>query len=149
MTTTALTIQQQAAILAVTQRRISQLRSEGLPNDPAAFGNWWRDREGATSAKLDAAAEKARVDHHRANLLALEQGEAERRLIPAAEVEAAVGLAFGTISQSLRSIPDDLERRHGLAPEVAEQVELAILAAMDHLADRLATLAPEVAADEP
>lgn len=146
--TTELTIQQQAALLGVTGRRVSQLRKEGLPADPTAFGNWWRDREGATSARLDAQAERARVDHHRANLLALEQAEAERRLIPATEVESAVALAFGTISQALRAIPDNLERRHGIEPDVAEAVETAILSAMDHLADELVALAPE-ATNEP
>lgn len=140
--TTPLTPAQVAAILAVTPTRVSQLKKSGMPFDPGAFGNWWRDREGTTSARLDAAAERARVDHHRANLLALEQAEAERRVIPAAEVEQAIATAFAAIAQDLRAIPDNLERRHGIAPAVAEAVEAALFEAMDGLADRLANLAP-------
>jgi len=116
-----------------------------MPLELAAFGVWWRSREGATAARLDAAAEKARVDHHRANLLALEQAETERRLIPAAEVEQTVATAFAAIAADLKAIPDNLERRHGISGTTAAEVERAIFEAMDALADRLATFAPDVA----
>lgn len=65
----------------------------------------------------------------------------DRELIPAAEVEQAIATAFAAIAQDMRAIPDNLERRHGIAPAVAEAVETALLEAMDHLADRLAALA--------
>lgn len=71
----------------------------------------------------------------------------DRELIPAAEVEQAIATAFAAIAQDMRAIPDNLERRHGIDPQTAEQVESALLEAMDHLADRLAVLAP-VGADE-
>lgn len=140
-----LTPAQCARLLGVTPQRVSQLRKDGMPLELAAFGVWWRSREGATSARLDAAAEKARVDHHRANLLALEQAETERRLIPAAEVEQTVATAFAAIAADLKAIPDNLERRHGISGTTAAEVERAIFEAMAALADRLATFAPDVA----
>lgn len=143
--TPQLTPAQAGALLGVTVQRISQLKKDGMPFDPHEFGVWWRAREGATSARLDAAAEKARVDHHRANLLALEQAETERRLIPAAEVEQTVATAFAAIAADLKAIPDNLERRHGISGTTAAEVERAIFEAMDALADRLATFAPDVA----
>jgi hypothetical protein len=66
----------------------------------------------------------------------------DRELIPAAEVEQAIATAFAAIAQDMRAIPDNLERRHGIDPQTAEQVEAALLQAMDSLADRLAALAP-------
>ena len=143
--TPQLTPAQAGALLGVTVQRISQLKKDGMPFDPHEFGVWWRAREGATSAKLDAAAEKARVDHFRANILELQQAEAERRLIPAAEVEQTVATAFAAIAADLKAIPDNLERRHGISGTTAAEVEHAIFEAMDALADRLATFAPDVA----
>lgn len=66
----------------------------------------------------------------------------DRELIPAAEVEQAVATAFAALAQDLRAIPDNLERKAGVAPAVAERVEAEILDAMDAMADRLAALAP-------
>lgn len=66
----------------------------------------------------------------------------DRELIPAAEVEQVIATAFAAIAQDLRAIPDNLERRHGIDPAVAEAVEAALFEAMDALADRVATLAP-------
>lgn len=143
--TPQLTPAQAGALLGVTVQRISQLKKDGMPFDPHEFGVWWRAREGATSAKLDAAAEKARVDHFRANILELQQAEAERRLIPAAEVEQTVATAFAAIAADLKAIPDNLERRHGISGTTAAEVERAIFEAMDALADRLAAFAPDVA----
>lgn len=143
--TPQLTPAQAGALLGVTVQRISQLKKDGMPLEAGPFGVWWREREGTASARLDAQAERARCDFHRANLLALEQGEAERRLIPAAEVEQTIAVAFAAIAQDLHAIPDNLERRHGTPPEVAERVEMALHEAMTALADRLAALAPPMA----
>lgn len=77
------------------------------------------------------------------------EGEARRRelmveakeLIPAADVEQTVATAFAAIAQDVRAIPDNLERRHGIAPDVAEAVEAVLFDALDSLADRLASFA--------
>lgn len=71
-----------------------------------------------------------------------ELAEKARELIPVAEVEQAVATAYAAIAQGIRAIPDNLERRHGIDPAVAERVEEALHAEMDALADRLAQLAP-------
>ena len=70
--------------------------------------------------------------------------ERDRELIPAAELEACIARVFGTLSQGLRSIPDNLERRIGCSPEVAEAVERMIEGEMNAVADRLAELGPAV-----
>lgn len=74
-----------------------------------------------------------------------ELAEKARELIPVAEVEQAIATAYAAIAQGVRAIPDNLERRHGIDPAVAERVEEALHAEMDALADRLATLAPVTA----
>lgn len=66
----------------------------------------------------------------------------DRELIPAGEMEACIASAFGSLSQGLRSIPDNLERRIGCSADVAEAVEQAIEAEMDAVADVLSRLAP-------
>ena len=58
-------------------------------------------------------------------------------LIPAADVEQAIATAFASISQDLRAIPDNLERRLGISAQVAESVELAIHESMNGIADKL------------
>ena len=68
--------------------------------------------------------------------------ERDRELIPAIEVEQAIRTAFAAIGQSLRSIPDNLERRVGISPAVAEQIEEMLDEEMTALADRLANLTP-------
>lgn len=54
-----------------------------------------------------------------------------------ADVQQAASTAFATISQSLRSIPDNLERRLGISPELSEEVGNQIDEAMNNLADEL------------
>lgn len=71
---------------------------------------------------------------------ALKQLEFDRRrgsLVERAEVRQASSTAFAAIAQTLRSIPDNLERRLGIAPEVAEEVGLLIDEALGALADEL------------
>jgi hypothetical protein len=67
----------------------------------------------------------------------------QRELIPVVEVERVVSTAFAAIASDLRSIPDNLERKHGLPGEVVRTFEDGLLAAMDALADRLAELSEE------
>ena len=66
----------------------------------------------------------------------------DRELIPAIEVEEAMATAFAAISQGLRSMPDNLERRLGIAPEITEAIEAQMDDEMQALADRLESLAP-------
>lgn len=66
----------------------------------------------------------------------------DRELIPVAEVETVVATAFAALASDIRAIPDNLERRHGVSGDVAEQVEEALNEAMDAIADRLSRMAP-------
>jgi phage terminase Nu1 subunit (DNA packaging protein) len=63
-----------------------------------------------------------------------------RELIPVAEVEQVVATAFAAVASGMRSIPDNLERKHGIAADVAERVEAFLNEAMDAMADRLSVL---------
>ena len=69
----------------------------------------------------------------------------DRELIPASELERCLAVAFAALAKSIRSIPDNLERRTGCSPEIAEAVERMLDAELEGLADRLATLAPVTA----
>ncbi len=78
------------------------------------------------------------------------EGEVKKRelqikdgeLIPVAEVEKAVATAFSAIASDILAIPDHLERRYGVGPDVAAQVGELLADSMDALADRLSTLSP-------
>lgn len=64
-------------------------------------------------------------------------------LIKAPELEVCIATAFAAISQGLRAIQDNLERRVGCPPEVAESVGLMVEEEMSALADRLSQLSPD------
>ena len=66
----------------------------------------------------------------------------DRELIPAGDVERVVATAFAALSSDIRAIPDNLERRHGIAGDVAEKVAAALDEAMQSTSERLAELAP-------
>jgi hypothetical protein len=74
-----------------------------------------------------------------ARIRTMEADTQARGLIPAAEVESALAVAFSTVAQALLTLPDTMERE-GLPPEAAATAERVIHAAMDGLADDLATL---------
>lgn len=56
------------------------------------------------------------------------------------DVRRAVSVAFATIAQNLRSMPDNLERRLGLAPEVINSISIEIDEIMNNLASELEEL---------
>jgi terminase small subunit / prophage DNA-packing protein len=68
--------------------------------------------------------------------------ETQRDLIPRADVERSIAVAFAAIAQGIRAIPDNLERRYGVSPVVAEQVEEMLFLELDALAARMGELAP-------
>jgi hypothetical protein len=87
-------------------------------------------------------AARATKEESLARLRGMEADERERHLIPAAEVEATLAMAFATVAQALLNLPDAMERV-GLTPEAAELAEGVIHAAMDGLATDLAALGLE------
>lgn len=64
----------------------------------------------------------------------------ERFLLEAPEVAEAIATAFAALAQENRAIPDRLERRHGVAPEIVEAVAEEIDGGLDAIADRLQEL---------
>lgn len=54
--------------------------------------------------------------------------------LPRDAVKSALAEAYQAVAQSLRSVPDNLERKLGVTPEVAELVSVAIDEAMGELA---------------
>lgn len=73
----------------------------------------------------------------------------DRELIPASEVEHCVARAFSTLAQGLRSVPDNIERRTGCAPELIEAIEIALESEMSAIADMLSELTPMPEEEEP
>lgn len=78
-----------------------------------------------------------RRHHYDAELKRLEFDRRRGELVERADVRQASATAFATIAQSLRGIPDSLERRLGLAPEVAEEIGTLIDESLSALADEL------------
>lgn len=68
--------------------------------------------------------------------------EKARTLVPAVELAQVIPTTYSAIAQSVRAIPDNLERRLSLPPEAIEQVAEAIDHALEDLADRMGKLVP-------
>lgn len=102
--------------------------------------------DGIDPSRLPPAERKAWYD---SEIKRRELQERDRELIPAVELEACIARVFGALSQGLRSIPDNLERRIGCSPDVAEAVDRIIEAEMDAVANMLSTIGPvEAACDD-
>jgi phage terminase Nu1 subunit (DNA packaging protein) len=81
----------------------------------------------------------------------LKRTELERKsglLIPAGDAQVAIATAFSVISQHLRSMPDNLERRIGISPELAEQIERETDEYLNELANALNMLTPAILTDD-
>lgn len=95
--------------------------------------------------RIDYEAARARNESVKADLneldLAIKRGE----YVPRAEVQAAAATALSALSQTLRSVPDNLERVLGLSPEVAQEVAQQIDAALDDMATRFEELTAQAA----
>lgn len=90
--------------------------------------------------RIDYEAARARNESAKADLneldLAIKRGE----YVPRAEVQAATATALSALSQTLRSVPDNLERTLGLSPDIAQEVGRQIDAALDDMATRFEEL---------
>lgn len=83
---------------------------------------------------------RAAKEESQARLRGMEADERERRLIPAAEVESVLAVAFASVAQALLNLLDTLERAADMSAQAAEK---AIHAAMDGLAADLQALGLE------
>jgi len=68
------------------------------------------------------AAARAKKELAHADLANLNYLTKSGQYLPRADIRQATATAFATVAQSLRSIPDNLERRVGVSPAIAESV---------------------------
>ena len=90
--------------------------------------------------RLDYEAARARNESAKADLNELELAIKRGEYVPRAEVQAATATALSALSQTLRSVPDNLERTLGITPELAQEVGVQIDAALDDVANRFEEL---------
>lgn len=86
------------------------------------------------AAKVDYDEAKARNEQAKAELNELELAIKRGQYVLRAEVEQQTATALAAIAQTLRSVPDNLERTLGVSPEVAQEVGELIDSALDELA---------------
>ena len=80
---------------------------------------------------------RAKKEKYLAETTELEYRRKAGLLVPRDEVKRATATAYAHISQTLRAIPDNLERKLALSPEVVEEVGRLIDDAMESLSVEL------------
>lgn len=98
--------------------------------------------------RLDYEAARARNEAAKADLNEHELAVKRGQFVERAAVEQATATALAALSQALRSVPDNLERKLGTEPEVAREVGLAIDAALDEAANAFESMFNEAAQAE-
>lgn len=100
--------------------------------------------------KVDIDVAKARNEAAKADLNELELRIKSGEYVDRAAVREATATALASMAQTLRSVPDDLERRLGIDPSLAEEIGNRIDAALNTLADKLEALGrdPEQVGDD-
>ena len=95
--------------------------------------------------RLDYEAARARNESVKADLNELELAIKRGDYVPRAEVQAATATALSALSQTLRSVPDNLERVLGISPDVAQEVGAQIDSALDNIATQFEELTLQAA----
>jgi phage terminase Nu1 subunit (DNA packaging protein) len=75
---------------------------------------------------LDYQVARARKEAWQAKTVELDYHIKQGTFVSRDEVRQACATAYSSLAQSLRSIPDAMERREGIAPEIAEKVGIVI-----------------------
>lgn len=121
-----------------------------------AFGHGGR-REGAGRKPRDYEAPEERVDYDKAKArneaAKADLNELELRIktgeyVPRAEVRQATATALATLAQTLRSVPDNLERKLGVAPGIAAEIGLQIDNALADVANAFESMHADAAEGE-
>lgn len=86
---------------------------------------------------------KARNERAKADLNELEYKIKSGQFLPRVAIQQAAATTIASFAQSVRSIPDNLERTLGVSPEVAEAVGRALDAALEDLANEFCMMAGE------
>lgn len=113
--------------------RDQQLRLELLGDD------------GLTTKDADPLTHRQRVEILKAELAQINIARARGELVKAAEIQLELAQALATVRERVRSLPDQLAARFGLAQDVTDGMLTAIDDALEDLADDIAKLP---AADE-
>ena len=79
-----------------------------------------------TQAKVDFEVERARHEKIKADEREFEFGIKQGQYLPRVAQQTAAAPALAVLTQSLRSIPDNLERSLDLGPEAVEQIAVQI-----------------------
>lgn len=87
--------------------------------------------------KVDFDSAKARNEAAKAGLNELELKIKSGEYLPRAAYREATATLLAELAQGLRSLPDTLERKFGLAPDVAVHIQSTIDEAMKTIADNL------------
>lgn len=118
-------------------RTVEQIFEEGLPPKIPMSGD--SDAGAIDFALLENpglyyATGKARKEMAHAAKAELEFRIKDGQYLPREKIRGALAEAYQAVAQALRSIPDNLERKLGITPELAEVVSSAIDDAMGELA---------------
>lgn len=97
--------------------------------------------------KLDFDKARARNEQSKADLNELEFRIKSRQYLPRAAIQQAAATAIASFAQTMRSVPDNLERTHGITPEIAEEVGKAIDLALQDLAQAFELMTAEPTLD--
>ncbi len=95
--------------------------------------------------KQDFEAARARNESAKADLNELELAIKRGEYVLRAAVQEATATALSALSQTLRSVPDNIERKLGVPPEVAQEVGHLIDAALNDVAAKFEELGGEAA----
>ena len=90
--------------------------------------------------RIEYEAERARNEKAKADLNELDLAVRRGTYVLRAAVQEAAATALAAMSQTMRSVPDNLERKLGLAPEVAAEVGAAIDAALNEVANQFESM---------
>lgn len=93
--------------------------------------------EGAADAHILYAKARAKDMAFRAQQAELDFKISSGQFISRAEVRQSCAQAFSAIAQTIRSLPDNIERRLGISPELAEEIQILLDEALNALADDL------------
>ena len=95
---------------------------------------------GSADAHILYSKAKAKKMAFDAQIAELEYKTRSGEYLPRAEYRQATTMALSAIAQTLRSIPDNLERTLGVSPEIAESIEMMIDEALLGLSEDLERL---------
>lgn len=91
----------------------------------------------------DFEAARARNEAAKANLNELEFKIKSGEYVEREAVKQAAASALATVAQSLRSLPDTLERKLNVSPEITELIGAEIDACLESLSEDLSLMTPE------